>query len=237
MLNIRSAVFYIGYSLLTLWFSFTGIVLFGWMPYSRRRHYFQLWANSVVRWLRLSCGVTFTVEGRENIPQGPCVILSKHQSQWETFALPGLFSPVSVLLKKELFNIPGFGWGLRLMKPIPIDRSNPRQALRTLLKEGSARLQENISVLVFPEGTRVVAGQIGRYARSGAQLAIENNVPVLFVAHNAGTCWPAGKFLKFPGDIKVVISQPLATNEKSSREITDLAKQWIESQIEHMGSQ
>lgn len=228
---IRSAVFYIGYSLLTIWFSISGILLFGWLPYSRRRHYFQLWATGVVRWLRICCGVTYTVEGRGNIPDTPCVILSKHQSQWETFALPGLFSPVSTLLKKELFNIPGFGWGLRLMKPIPIDRANPRQALRTLLKVGSLRLKENISVLVFPEGTRVDAGSVGKYARSGAQLAIDNGVPVVMVAHNAGTCWPAGKFLKFPGNISVVISKPIPTTGKSSRELTEEVQQWIEGEI------
>lgn len=230
-LGIRSVLFYTGYGLTALWFGVTAI-LFCWMlPRQWRHNYVNLWNRWVVIWLRVCCGVSYEVIGAEHIPHQPLVVLSKHQSQWETFFLQLLFTPMSTILKKELLKVPAFGWGLRQLNPIAIDRTNPKEALRQIMQQGQQRLRDGLSVLVFPEGTRIEPGCVGKYARGGANLATSANVPVVFVAHNAGDCWPARGFLKFPGRITVVVSDVIDTAGKTSREITDMAQQWIEEQV------
>ena len=233
-LGCRTVVFYIGYTLLTTWFGITALTIMGYFSYPRRRPYILLWNRGVVRWLQWSCGVKHRLIGRENLPDEPYVILSKHQSQWETYFLLSLCDPLSTILKKELLNIPGFGWGLRLMRPIAIDRGNPRAALRQMMELGKQRLSEGNAVLVFPEGTRTNPGSTTSYARGGANLAIKADVPVVFIAHNTGRFWPARKFLKFPGTIQVEISKPISVEGKTSREITAMAQEWIEGKVTEM---
>lgn len=188
------------------------------------------WANAIIiKWLNFSCGITLRIDGLENIPDTPCVVLSKHQSGWETFYLQRLLRPVSTILKKELFWIPFFGWGLYFMHPIAINRSNPREAMKQILAQGKQRLAQGNNVLIYPEGTRTPIGQTGNYGRSGAALAIAAGVPVLPVAHNAGYCWPAHQFIKWPGRIRMVIGKPIDTADSDSRQLTEQVKNWIES--------
>lgn len=197
----------------------------------QREMYLGNWNFSVMWWLRVTCGVHVKITGAENLPAGPCVILAKHQSQWETFYLQVMKRPVVTVLKKELLKVPFFGWGLRLMQPIAIDRSNPKLALRYVQEEGVRRLQQGQSIIVFPEGTRTPPGQIGTYARSGAELACRAGVPIIPVAHNAGHCWPAKKFLKYPGTVHMVIGAPIDTTGGNSRALTEQVKDWIETTI------
>lgn len=236
LLAIRSALFYLGYSMLTVFFSVSGMVFFGFASLLRREMYLGNWNFSVMWWLRITCGVHVDIHGEENLPVGPCVILAKHQSQWETFYLQVMKRPVVTVLKKELLNVPFFGWGLRLMEPIGIDRGNPKQALRYIQEEGVRRLQRGQSIILFPEGTRTPPGQIGTYARSGAELACRAGVPIVPVAHNAGHCWPAKKFLKYPGTIQMVIGAPLDTTDGNSRELTERVKNWIEGEQQKLES-
>ena len=149
-LGIRASFFYIGYTLLTIWFGITALCIASFLSYKTRRPYILLWNRLVLRWLRICCGVRHQLIGRENLPNHPYVMLSKHQSQWETFFLLNLCDPLSTILKKELLKIPGFGWGLRLMKPIAIDRGNPREALKQMMNLGMQRLEEGNAVLGFP---------------------------------------------------------------------------------------
>jgi len=233
LLNLRSLVFYLGYILLTTWFGITGIILFGWQPYGIRRRYILLWNRLVIFWLKITCGVTYEVEGLKQLPAGPFVVLSNHQSQWETFYLQLIFQPLATIMKRELLNIPGFGWGLRLLKPIAIDRSNPRDAMRQMLGKGKHRIEEGISVLVFPEGTRNIEAT-KKYARGGAALAVESGAQLVLVAHNAGRYWPPHQFAKHPGTIQVSISEPIDSEGKTARELTQAAQQWIESKVNTM---
>ena len=230
MLAIRSALFYLGYSLLTIFFSTTGMIFFSRASLLRREMYLGNWNFTVMWWLRVTCGVRVEIHGEDNLPPGPCVILAKHQSQWETFYLQVMKRPVVTVLKKELLKVPFFGWGLALMEPIGIDRSNPKHALRFIQEEGVRRLQKGQSVIVFPEGTRTPPGQTGNYARSGAELACRAGVPIVPVAHNAGHCWPAKKFLKYPGTIHMIIGAPIDTTNCNSRELTEQVKTWIEGE-------
>ena len=227
---LRSLLFYLGYIFLTLWFGFSGIILFGWQPYSIRRRYILLWNHLIILWLRITCGVKYAITGLHLVPSGPFVVLSNHQSEWETLFLQLLFQPLSTIMKRELLNIPGFGWGLRLLKPIAIDRSNPREAMRQMLNKGKDRIEEGISVLVFPEGTRSTSGT-KKYARGGAALAIESGAQLVLVAHNAGKHWPPHQFVKHPGTIQISISPPIKSEGQTAQELTETAQQWIETTL------
>jgi 1-acyl-sn-glycerol-3-phosphate acyltransferase len=229
---VRACAFYLGYILLTTWFGFTGLIFFSWLPYDIRRNYILVWNRCTIVWLRITCGVQYKVLGEDNIPPGPFVVLSKHNSQWETFYLQLLFQPLSTIMKRELLNIPGFGWGLRLLKPIAIDRGNPRDAMRQMLDQGVARLEEGVSVLVFPEGTRSPDSGKAKYARGGAALGVRAGVPLVPVAHNAGDHWPPHQLIKYPGMVTVSIGEPLETAGGNARELTEKAREWIESEVE-----
>lgn len=189
-----------------------------------------LWCRFAVWLARVILGMRYEVEGLENIPKQPCVVLSKHQSTWETFYLTGLFAPLALVLKRELLRIPFFGWALALVKPIAIDRSNPKQALKQVSKLGHERLGEGFWLLIFPEGTRVPAGQMGKFSRSGAALAVGAGRPVLPVALNAGECWPRDSWKRYPGTIRVVIGAPMYAEGDGPTAIAELnqrAEQWV----------
>jgi 1-acyl-sn-glycerol-3-phosphate acyltransferase len=192
--------------------------------------------NFWVLWsLKILCGVRYTVKGLENIPKDQAiVILAKHQSTWETMFLQMQFHPTSTILKRELFRIPFFGWGLAALRPIPIDRSNPRKALKQVKTVGGQRLSEGNNVLVFPEGTRTPYGEVGNYARSGADIALASGVPLIPVAHNSGRCWPMHTLVKYPGTVTVSIGKPLDASESCSKKMTAAAKEWIEGEIASM---
>ena len=230
----RSALFFVGYALWTLWFGITTPLFVKWLGHATCVRYINWWNAGVVIWLRLSCGVRYRVEGRENIPPRPYVVVAKHQSEWETFFLQLPFAPVCTILKQELLRVPFFGWGLATVKPIAINRSEKREALKKILDEGCKRLADGLCVLVFPEGTRTACGHVGRYARGGADLAHRANVPLLPVAHNAGECWPSKQFIKYPGLITVSIGAPIQEAGMDSKTLMNRAEAWIEAEVQRV---
>jgi len=231
---IRSIIFYIFYGGTGMIAGTSSIFLWAF-PFHIRYNLVMKW-NTVALWFaKHIAGIDYTITGLENIPKDtPYVILCKHQSTWETVFTQIYFKPTSTILKKSLLHIPFFGWGLSLLRPIAIDRSKPREAMRIVHKEGVGRLKEGINVLVFPEGTRTKAGLVGNYARGGAGIAAAAGVPILPVAHNAGYFWPVPKILKKPGMIHVVIGKPILTEGRHSKDLTEEAKNWIEGEIAKM---
>jgi 1-acyl-sn-glycerol-3-phosphate acyltransferase len=234
LLKLRSILFYLGYMVSIVIISTIGILLFRFASYEVRCKFILIWNRFVIFWLKITCGVRYQVFGAENLPKQPYVALSKHQSQWETVFLQAFLFPVSFVLKRELLSVPFFGWALRLTKPIAINRSNPKQSLKQILQDGQKRLGEGISVLIFPEGTRIEPGQPSKYARGGANIAVAAKVPVVPIAVNAGYCWPSKGYIKYPGKITVNIGKPINTTELTSREITEQAEQWIEAEMAAM---
>ncbi|MEQ8858245.1 MAG: lysophospholipid acyltransferase family protein [Pseudomonadales bacterium] len=220
MVIVRAVCFYAGYTLATVLWGTFGTV-FGWLlPYRLRFRLIVVgWTGFCLAWLRLTCGIRHEVRGLENIPQQPCIVLCRHESTWETLFLQQLFRPQATLIKRELLRIPFFGWAFRTLRPIAIDRRQQRHALRTLIDEGRSRLADGIWVALFPEGTRMPAGKIGRFQPGGAALAAATGVPILLVVHNAGDHWPAHAFRKRPGTVQVLISKPLETAQRSPKEI------------------
>jgi 1-acyl-sn-glycerol-3-phosphate acyltransferase len=164
------------------------------------------------------------------------VILSKHQSAWETLAFQQIFPPQVHVLKRELLWLPFFGWGLALMSPIPIDRGRGLSALRQIARRGKRRLEQGFWVVVFPEGTRVAPGRRRKYQMGGAWLAAHAGAPVVPVAHNAGRCWPRNSFLKYPGKVTVRIGPPIDSAGRDPGTINAEAEQWIETQQQTLDS-
>ena len=206
------------------------------LPFSVRYRVITRWAYCMLWWLRLTCGIDCQVQGLEHIPKQATVVLCKHQSAFETLVLQKLFIPHAWVLKRELLWIPFFGWALALLKPIAIDRQAGRNAIQQVFKQGKSRLQDEVHVVIFPEGTRVHPGQIGRYGRSGAMLAVRSQRMVVPVAHNAGEHWPRRGFLKYPGTIKLVIGPPIETHGHSADEVNKLARDWIETRMQEIST-
>ena len=177
----------------------------------------------------MTCNIKVEVVGKENIPTAPCVIVSNHQGQWETFYMQYLFHPLCTLLKRELLYIPFWGWAMKMLNPIAINRNKPKEAILQTLEEGSNRLKKGMFVLLFPEGTRVEAGRVGKYARSSFELAKRNRVKVLPLCHNSGNCWPAHRLLKVPGTITLIIGEPFYVED--SKESADLVMKWTENNL------
>lgn len=227
LIRLRSWVFYLGLAPLTVVFSIIGILILP-LPRTWRYAVITRWSVVTIAWLRLSCGLGWTVQGRENIPGGPAVILCKHQSAWETIALQLIFPRQCQVLKRELLRVPFFGWGLASLNPIAIDRKAGARALRLVLAKGVERLRDGWWVLLFPEGTRIPPGERGRYTQTGAALALEAGCVVVPVAHNAGVFWARNAVLKYPGTIEVVVGPPIDTTGKTARAITREAEEWIE---------
>ncbi len=199
-------------------------------PHTRYRLISGL-AYSVIWLLRMICGIRMEVRGAENIPQQPCIVLCKHQSAWETFALQTVFPPQVWVLKQELLWLPFFGWGLALTSPIAINRSKGKEAMKQLLAQGKQRLDDGFCVVIFPEGTRMPYGVHGKYKIGGALLGESTGAPVVPVAHNAGKFWGRNAFLKHPGTVVMSIGQPIDPKGLKAEEINRRVEAWIEAEM------
>ncbi|WP_235937206.1 lysophospholipid acyltransferase family protein [Vreelandella azerica] len=204
------------------------------LPLSGRYRLLNLYNHFLMVWFRVACGVRYEIEGRENLPSGPCVIQANHQCEWETVFLQVMKPPVCTVLKQELLRFPIFGWALRLLHPIALDRSRPARAMKQVLTQGVTRLQSGLSVLIFPEGTRVEPGVRKRYNKSGSVIACRAGVPVLPVAHNAGERWPGRHWVKRPGVLRVRIGAPITTDGKTSDNVNAEVEAWIETQLQEI---
>jgi 1-acyl-sn-glycerol-3-phosphate acyltransferase len=229
MTVLRSALFALGLLLVTPPYALVALASAP-LPRMWRYRIISGWSRLVVRMAKTILGIDWQVEGRENLPSRPSVILSKHQSAWETMAFQLIFPPQVLVLKRELLWIPFFGWGLALMSPIAIDRSRGVAALRAMARRGRERLAQGFWVVVFPEGTRVAPGAAREYHPGGAWLACASGAPVVPVAHNAGLFWPRNAFVKRPGTVTVRIGPPIDAANRDASTVNELARTWIEEQ-------
>ena len=227
---LRSSIFYIGYISSGVLASLIACIVGPFIGLDKRLKLFAIWPRFANWFLNFTCDIEVEVIGRENLPNEPCVIVSNHQGQWETFSMQYLFHPLCTLLKKELLYIPFWGWAMKMLNPIAINRDKPKEAILQTLEEGSNRLKEGMYVLLFPEGTRVKAGRVGNYARSSFELAKRNKVKILPLCHNSGDCWPAHKFIKHPGKIKLIIGEPFFVED--SKDSANEVKGWVEKKLQ-----
>jgi len=227
-IRVRSLLFFLLYSLIGVGHSILCLLTAPFQRFEQRYRFVNLWTRATMWLLRHLNGVEIEVRGLEHIPKDrPVVVMPNHQSQWETFYLQLLISPQATILKRELLWVPFFGWGLALLRPIAIDRRHGSQALKTILRDGKQRLDDGVSVVIYPEGTRQPPGVIGTFTAGGAMLAARAGVPVLPVAHNSGDCWPGRSFLRFPGTIRLRFGEPIPVEGKSPKVITAEVEAWI----------
>ena len=231
---LRSCLFGLVQLLITLPFTFIALLTFPLKPVTRYR-IISLWARLNVLAAAAICGIRYRVIGAEHIPREPCVVLSKHQSAWETVAFQVIFPPQVYVVKRELLWLPFFGWGLAMVSPIAIDRRSGMRALKQMLAPGKDRLERGFWIIVFPEGTRIAPGTRGTYQTGGAAVAVHAGVPVLPIAHNAGYCWRREAFLKYPGTVTVSIGRAIDSGGLKAAALTRRVEDWIEAEMLRLG--
>jgi len=231
---LRSLVFEIARLLLTIVFAFISLATFPFPPLIRYR-VITVWTRLVLGLVQALCGIRYRVIGAENLPQQPCIVLSKHQSSWETLAFQVILPPQVWVLKRELLRVPFFGWGLAMMSPIAIDRGSATRALKQMLEQGRDRLQAGWWIVVFPEGTRVAPGRRGRYHVGGAWLACQTGATVVPIAHNAGTVWRRNAFVKHPGTVTVSIGPAIRPEGMDAENLKRKVEDWIETEVARIG--
>jgi 1-acyl-sn-glycerol-3-phosphate acyltransferase len=233
---LRSLLFFVLYNLMGVIHGVLCLAFAPFQTFEQRYHFVNHWTRATMWLLRRLNGVTIVVEGAERIPRDEAVVvLANHQSQWETFYLQLLVSPQATVLKRELLWVPFFGWGLALLRPIAIDRGQPGQALKTILRVGQERLEQGISVVIYPEGTRQPPGHVGRFNAGGAMLACRAGCRVLPIAHNAGDCWPARSLWRRPGTIRLVVGEPIDCAGQTPKMLNEEVERWIRATLDVAG--
>jgi len=233
MTTARSVLFLLGALIVTPVFGV--LVSIGGLIH--RRVAFALastYARWMLAWVEWTCGIRYEVHGWENLPAYPVVLMSKHQSAWETLFIEGCFPPQCWVVKRELLWLPFVGWGLMAVRCIAIDRKSGQSAREQVVSKGAKRLKEGMGVTIFPEGTRVAPGKRGRYGIGGALLATRTATPILPMAHNAGEFWGRYAFRKRAGRVKVVIGPLIRTEGRDAVSVNREVEQWIEGQMEQI---
>jgi 1-acyl-sn-glycerol-3-phosphate acyltransferase len=229
---IRSLLLMIYLVVYTVPYATACFIAFPFMRPERRYWMAAAWCKSTIVVLRHLNGIRYSIEGMENLPDGPAVLLSKHQSAWETLAFPALMPrPLCYVFKRELLFVPFFGWTMGLLKMVHIDRRQGKDAFQSVVRQGREYMAEGAWVIMFPEGTRTRVGAQGKYKSGGARFAVEAGVPVVPIAHNAGHVWPRKSFLKYAGIVTVSIGKPIDTTGLAPDEVNRRVEQWIETEM------
>ena len=185
------------------------------------------WCTLNVYLAKIICGIRYEITGLENIPDRACVIMSNHQSTWETLAYPSIFPTLTWVIKKELLYVPMFGWGIASTQPIALDRKQGKKSFIQLIKDGKEKLRLGRFILIFPEGTRIPYEEERTLKIGGFVLAKKAGTEILPVAHDAGRLWPRHGFLKSPGTIQLRIGEPISTTDKTAEELREHYAQWL----------
>lgn len=196
------------------------------------------WLGVAVAGGKVLLGIRNRVTGMENLPTGEkasAVLLVKHQSTWETFALPTLMPhPLAYVFKKELLRVPFFGWAIGRLDMIHIDRGRRAEAFNKVVAQGRRLMAEGVWVIMFPEGTRIPRGEKGSYRSGGARLAIECGAPVIPIAVTSAKCWPRKAFIKKPGTVEFSIGKPIPSAGREADELMKEVEDWIEGEMHRL---
>ena len=231
MLLLRSSLFFLGFVISTLVYALP-CVLVRVLPYPWCFAFVSSWCTFNVHWLRITCGIDYKIEGLENIPDEPCIIMSNHQSTWETLAYPSIFPMLTWVIKKELLYVPFFGWGIASVEPIALDRKQGKKAMRKLIQDGKKKLSLGRFILIFPEGTRIAYDEIKPLKSGGFVLAKQAKAKILPVAHDSGRLWSRHSFIKQPGTIQIRIGEPIEIGKQSADELREHYATWLQQQRE-----
>lgn len=199
---LRSTVYAIVYYAVTALY----LVLGSWLllaPRTWAMYGLELHARTCVWLLDKICGTKLEVRGRENLPNGACLVVSKHQSMWDTFGLIPLLHDPAVVLKDELKYIPFYGWFCIKFEHILVKRDRASAALKAMLKDAKDRAAQGRHILIFPEGTRATPGAPPDYKPGYVALYEGLGLPAVPLALNSGLFWPRRSNLRYPGTIVV----------------------------------
>lgn len=200
-----------------------------------RHRILTTWGKFFIFFGKNLCGVNYEVLGQENLIKGPAVFASNHQSTWETLAF-NVFLPQHIwILKRELIRIPVFGWTLRVLSPIAINRSNKKSSVMQILEQSKFKIQDGFWIMVFPEGTRLPPGAKHNYKTGVARMALHLNLPVVPIAHNAGHIMPKRSFWLYPGKVVVRISKAIYPDNMTPEELTEKIRSTIYNELNEMG--
>ncbi len=193
------------------------------------------WSVLNLAFIRRLTGIEIRVQGLERFPNDrPVILCVNHQSMLETMFLQQLLPPFVWVLKQELLRIPVFGWGLAAIGPIAIDRSRGREAREQILQQGKARLEQGLSILLFPEGTRTLPGERRGFRKGVASLAVATGADIVPIAHNSGCVWPGKSFLQHDGVVHVRIGPVLQTGGMTEEAILEHCQRWIYDQLDEL---
>ena len=225
MLLLRSLLYFVGSIISLILISFSGLLLI-FASYPTRQKFLSQWAIFCIWWLKITLNIKTNVVGIENIINPPYIIISNHQSTWETLAFQTIFPAHTWVLKRELLWLPVFGWSLALLNPIIINRGEKINAMKKVIKQGADRLEKGISIVIYPEGTRQPYKKLGVYQNGGSAIAKKTGYSIVPVYHNAGKIWPKGSFIKKPGVITIVIGEAISQSTLKPSEVTENIRQW-----------
>ncbi|WP_226810254.1 lysophospholipid acyltransferase family protein [Candidatus Vallotia lariciata] len=232
MCVIRSMLFFIYLILYTIPYACVCCIVFPLLNIHWRYQIATGWCHSTLWVLRHFVGISWRIKGLDNLPEGPAVLLPKHQSAWETLAFPAIMPrPLCYVFKRELLYLPFFGWALWMLNMLHIDRNKGNSSFRSIIRRGKERIAGGSWVIIFPEGTRMPVGKRGQYKTGGTRFAVAAGVPVVPIAHNAGYVWPRNSFLKYSGIVTVSIGKPVDTFNLNANEVMARVEEWIETEM------
>ena len=239
MVQLRSALFFAWMVVTVIPIAITALLMSIFVRGERLYWVCIFFLRLAVAGARVICGVDWRVQGMQHLPAhdptAPLVLCAKHQSTWETFAMPTLMShPLAYVFKRELLMIPFFGWAMARLDMIHIDRSRRADAWSRVAAQGRELLARGIWVIMFPEGTRIPRGQRGNYKSGAARLAIETGAPLVPIAVTSARCWPRKSFVLRPGVIDVSIGRPIDSAGRRADELMREAEQWIEAEMQRL---
>jgi 1-acyl-sn-glycerol-3-phosphate acyltransferase len=208
MNHFRTFLFYAGFYGWTLFLAIVALPVVV-MPKAVAYRVLILWARGTLLILKITCGLGYEVRGHAHISRSPAIYAIKHQSAWETIALLTLVPPLTAVLKKELLNLPIYGWYMRKLGMIPIDRSAGAGAMKKVIRRARVMLAANRSFMIAPEGTRMPPGETRRYQPGVVALYKNLDLPVVPVALNSGLFWPKGRWVKTPGTVIIEFLAPI----------------------------
>ncbi len=226
MIWLRSTVFNVWFVAATIGLGLFGIGVRVFAP-ERALWLAQLWARTLLGGARVLCGIRYVVVGREHLPHGAALIASQHQSAFDTLVWLLIVPRVAYVYKAELANWPLVGPLLRVSGQIKLDRAAGFAAIKTLLKGAERAVADGRQIVIFPEGTRVEHGVDAPLRPGIAALAARTGLPVIPVSTDSGRLWGREAFIKRPGLVHIVISEPITTRDGQKQLLITLRQSWI----------
>jgi len=231
---VRTCIFFLIFALLAgIYGTFVILVT----PFGRAAQYVGIvqYSKLVLLAMKYITGFSYTIEGKENIPwDEACIANVKHQSIYECYVMVVEIPHHTWVFKQALYHVPFFGWALRCVKPIPINRKGGRSAVEQVIEHGTDRMNKGLWIMLFPEGTRMPVGKTRRFGRSGAYLAKATGRKIVPVAHNSGEFWARKSWSIKPGVAKFEIGPPIDPKNLEIDEIVSQSKTWIESTMREL---